>query len=156
MIRIITKIERLKTMLVNVGLRPTFQRVKILEQIYKHQYEHPTAEKIYESLHKKLPVISLATVYNTMNSFYKKGLLTALTITGGEIRYDPNTNNHHHFLCLKCGQLYDIDVKCPLAVNNKKLIKGHKIKEVHGYFKGICKDCLKGSKGLKRAKNDNK
>ncbi len=149
MIRIIPKIEKLKTMLVNAGLRPTFQRLKVLEHIIKHQYAHPTAEKIYESLHKELPVISLATVYNTMNSFYKRGLLTALTITGAEIRYDQNTESHHHFLCLKCGRLYDIDVKCPLTLSKKKLIKGHKIQEVHGYFKGICKDCLKGSKGLK-------
>lgn len=153
MIRIIPKIERLKKMLVSVGLRPTFQRLKILQQIYKHQYEHPTAERIYEALHKELPVISLATVYNTMNLFYKKGVLTALTITGGEIRYDPNINNHHHFFCLNCGRLYDIDVRCPLTLSKKELIKGHKIQEVHGYFKGICKKCLKG---LKKAKKDSK
>ncbi|MGQ9621717.1 MAG: hypothetical protein ACUVTX_12180, partial [Bacteroidales bacterium] len=67
-------------------------------------------------------------------------------ITGGEIRYDPNIENHHHFLCLKCGQLYDVDIKCHFGFPQKKMIDGHKIQEVHGYFKGICKKCLKKHK----------
>ncbi|MGQ9465511.1 MAG: Fur family transcriptional regulator [bacterium] len=151
MIKIIPKMEQLQSKLVNAGLRPTFQRLKVLEHIIKHQYDHPTAEAIYESLHKELPVISLATVYNTMNNFHRNGLLLALTITGGEIRYDPNTENHHHFLCWMCGRIYDIDIKCPMALNRKKAIDGHKITEVHGYFKGICRECNKQLK-LKRRK----
>lgn len=78
-----------------------------------------------------------------MNNSYRKGLLLALTITGGEIRYDPIIENPHHFLCLKYGQLYDIDINCPLGLPKKKIIDGHKIQEVHGYFKGICKKCFK-------------
>ena len=154
MIKIIPKMEELKNILVNAGLRPTFHRLNVLEYIFKHQYDHPTAEVIYEALHKELPVISLATVYNTMDILYKKGLLSILTITGEEIRYDPNIENHHHFLCLKCGQLYDMDMQCPFGLPQKKIIDGHKIQEVHGYFKGICKKCLKkGGKDAESPKN---
>ncbi len=138
-------------MLEDVGLRPTFQRVKVLEHIYKFRNSHPTVETIFESLHKELSVISMATVYNTMNAFHKKGILNAITITGEEFRYDPNTENHHHFLCLKCGKIYDIDIKCPIALTSKKAIDGHKIEEVHGYFKGICRECR--SKRLKNGKS---
>lgn len=141
--------EQLKNMLEKAGLRPTFQRIKVLEHIYKYRYQHPTVETIFESLHKELPVISMATVYNTMNAFYKKGLLNAITITGDEFRYDPYTG-HHHFLCLKCGRIYDINIKCPIALSSKKMVNGHKIEEVHGYFKGICKKCLKRLKRTKR------
>ncbi len=141
-------------MLKGVGVRPTFQRIKVLEHIYKLRYAHPTVETIFESLHKELPVISMATVYNTMNAFHKKGLLNAITITGEEFRYDPNTENHHHFLCLKCGKIYDIDIECPIALNRKKAIDGHKIEEVHGYFKGICRECNKKSRTKKGGKNE--
>lgn len=150
MIRIIPKIEELKSALVKKGLNPTFQRIKVLEHIYKFRYNHPSVETVYKSLHKVLPVISMATVYNTMNAFYKKGLLKAITITGDEIRYDPDTENHHHFLCLRCGKIYDIDIKCPLGLNKKKAIDGHRIQEVHGYFKGICRECNKKSKTKRR------
>ena len=47
---------------------------------------------------------------------------------------------HHHFLCKKCKCIIDIDLECP---NLKKILKeGHKVEEVHGYFKGLCKNCL--------------
>ncbi len=143
MIEMISKLKNFKDMLKNAGLKPTFQRIKVLEHIDKLRYSHPTAEMIYNSLHKELPIISLTTVYNAIHTFHKKGILNALTITGEEIRYDPNTDSHHHFLCSKCGRIIDINITCPLANDKKNIIMGNRIDEVHGYFKGVCKTCLK-------------
>ena len=55
------------------------------------------------------------------------------------ITYDFKSKMHHHFLCKNCGKIIDIDIECP---NINKIIKeGYKVDEVHGYFKGLCKNC---------------
>lgn len=143
----ISNLERLKSVLQERDLMPTYQRLKILEYMDKHRDSHPTVEMIYSELSRKLPILSMTTIYNTLNAFLEKGLVSAMTITGTEIRYDININPHHHFLCRECGRIIDIDVECPFARGIEKAICGHRIEEVHGYFKGICKDCLKKAKG---------
>lgn len=151
----ILKLERLKNRLEANRLKPTYQRIKILEYLNKHMNDHPTVEMIYEALSQKIPTISMATIYNTLNAFLEKGLAFAVTITGTEVRYDVITSPHHHLLCKRCGRIIDIDIKCPFALCERKVIKGHTIEQVHGYFKGICKDCsdLKKKKSAKgRAK----
>lgn len=133
--------KRLENILTKIDLKPTYQRIKVLEYLNKHMNSHHTVEMIYEALSKNIPTMSMTTIYNTLNAFLEKGLVSAVTITGTEIRYDFNTSSHHHFLCKKCGRIIDIDIKCPIA--EKKQMHGHVVEEVHGYFKGLCKDCLK-------------
>jgi Fur family peroxide stress response transcriptional regulator len=140
MIETISNTSGLKERIAANGLKPTYQRIVILDYLNKHKTEHLTAEKIYEGLIKRMPMLSLTTVYNTLSSFLKAGLVSAITITGTEVRYDPVTMPHHHFLCKACGKIIDVDVSCPIA--NRKTIRGCRIEEVHGYFKGLCKDCL--------------
>lgn len=134
-----------KTILEEKGIKPTYQRLKIFEYMSRNTVNHPTVEMIYEKLLKDIPTISMTTVYNTLNAFLEKGLVDAITITGTEMRYDFNTDSHHHFLCKQCGKIVDIEVACPFS-EGKKLHHGHRVEEVHGYFKGICKDCLKDVK----------
>jgi len=146
--------ERIKNVLNEKGIKPTYQRLKILEYMDKNTKNHPTVEMIYEELLKDIPTISMTTIYNTMNTFLERGLVYGVTITGTGVRYDFNTNSHHHFLCKKCGRIMDINVKCSFAERSRNSVCGHQIKEVHGYFKGICKDCLKKSKKT-RGKHSN-
>jgi Fe2+ or Zn2+ uptake regulation protein len=144
----ITNMEGLKTLLKEKGIKPTYQRLKILEFLNDNLNDHPTVEMVYEELVKEIPTLSLTTVYNTLNNFLEKGLVLGVTITGTEVRYDFNTDYHHHFLCKECGQIIDIDLKCPYAEGKKRIISGHRIDEIHGYFKGVCRDC---SKNLKKS-----
>ena len=139
----ITNMKILKNMLKEKGIKPTYQRLKILEYMGNNLNNHPTVEMVYEELLKDNPTLSLTTVYNTLNNFLEKGLVFGVTITGTEVRYDFDTKSHHHFLCKICGQIKDIDIKCAYAQGEKKTVSGHRIDEVHGYFKGICKDCTK-------------
>jgi Fe2+ or Zn2+ uptake regulation protein len=141
MIKVIPNMEKLKNVLQSKDLKPTFQRLKILGYLNQHPDEHPTVEHIHEALARKIPTISMTTVYNTLSAFLNKGIVEAVTITGTEIRYDIKTKHHHHFLCKRCGHILDIEIKCPLT--EKNTIQGNKIDEWHGYLKGICKDCLK-------------
>jgi len=141
----ITKLKRLKDILEEKGIKPTFQRLKIFEHISSNKDNHPTVEMIYEKLLKDIPTISMTTVYNTLNIFLEKRLVSSITITGTETRYDFHTDSHHHFLCKKCGKITDVDVTCPFS-EGKTSQHGHRIEEVHGYFKGMCKDCLREMK----------
>ena len=122
------------------NLKITPQRIMILKYLDSHKM-HPTADEIFSSLKKNSPSLSKTTVYNSLDIFKKYGQIQALTICGLEQRYDFISEMHHHFLCKKCRKIINIEIKCP---NIKKTIdQGHKIDEVHGYFKGICKDCIK-------------
>jgi Fe2+ or Zn2+ uptake regulation protein len=109
-------------------------------------------EMIYEALSRKIPTMSMTTVYNTLSAFLEKDLVAEVTITGTEVRYDFVTTPHHHFLCKKCGKIIDIDIKCPIG--DKKKIYGHRIEEFHRYIKGICKDCLKSEKNKSKHNSD--
>lgn len=131
--------EKLKNALIGRGIKPTYQRIKILEYLNKKK-NHPTVDMIYAALYKKVPTLSRTTVYNTLDAFSKNGLVSVLTITGSELRYDIYTEPHHHFLCKECGRIIDMNIQCPYL--EKAKTGEHKIEEIHGYFKGVCKDCL--------------
>ncbi len=132
--------EKYVELLKENNLKVTPQRIMILKYLDTHRV-HPTADEIYSSLKKSIPSLSKTTVYNSLDVLKKYGLIQALTICGSEQRYDFMHDMHHHFLCKKCGKIIDIDIKCPNI--NKTIEMGHRIDEVHGYFKGICKDCIK-------------
>lgn len=138
----ITNMVKLKARLESRGLKPTFQRLTVLEYLQKHKHQHPTAEMIFEALINTIPTISITTIYNTLSAFLEKRIISAETITGTEIRYDFALTPHHHFLCMQCGKIYDIAIECPLGNDKKSTIDGHHILEVHGYFKGVCRECF--------------
>jgi Fe2+ or Zn2+ uptake regulation protein len=132
--------ESAKEILQAKGFKPTFQRLRILEYLQQHE-DHPTVEMIYEDLVKEIPTISKTTIYNTLNALAEKGIVHPVTITGTEARYDCKAHPHHHFLCKRCGKVIDIDIRCPYIKRGR--IDGHQIEELHRYFKGICRECLK-------------
>jgi len=136
----IPKLNSFKIKLEEKKIKPTYIRLKILNRLETNK-THPTAEVIFKALVKEIPTISRTSVYNTLNVFYEKGLITPIFITGLEARFDSNISPHHHFLCERCGQIIDLDIECNYY--KKGNVQGHRIIELHGYFKGICKDCLK-------------
>jgi Fe2+ or Zn2+ uptake regulation protein len=136
-------LEKYVTILKQNQLKITPQRLAIMKYLDEHR-THPTADRIYIDLKEKNPALSKTTVYNSVETLKEHGIIQSLTISGSESRYDFENKMHHHFLCKKCGTIIDIDIKCP---NIRKIIEsGHNVEEVHGYFKGICKKCMK--KGL--------
>ena len=135
----ITNMDSTKKKLLEKKIRPTFQRLKILEFVDKNRC-HPTVDMIYKSLSSEIPTISRTTIYNTLRDFIDQGLVYPVTITGTEVRFDADTEFHHHFLCDKCGSI--IDVPITACGKTAKEICGHKIRETHSYFKGLCENCL--------------
>lgn len=135
----ITKKDDLKDMLVSKGVKPTFQRLSILGAVFEKR-THPTIKSLHDELVKSVPTLSKTTLYSTLELFAQKGIVTALTIDPTEVRYDGHTTPHHHFFCERCGRIIDLDLAC--ANSRRGEFEGHRISEVHGYFKGICKECL--------------
>lgn len=120
-------------------MKVTPQRLEIMKYLDKYR-THPDADTIYTDLKKNNPSLSRTTVYNTLEILKEHRIIQELTISRTELRYDFMEGDHHHFLCRKCRNILNIDVGCPFL---EKMLNGdHKIEEVHGYFKGVCKYCL--------------
>ena len=121
------------------SIKITPQRLEILRYLDNNR-NHPTADQIYTDLKKYNPSLSKTTVYNSLEILNKHKIIHTISITGLEARYDIVNTIHHHFLCNNCGRIIDIDIECPNI--RKTLEYGHKIEEVHGYFKGRCRECI--------------
>tara|TARA_B100001173_G_scaffold238324_1_gene208034 strand:+ start:960 stop:1358 length:399 start_codon:yes stop_codon:yes gene_type:complete len=121
-------IEKLR----NSGLRPTKQRLQICEVLFDtdktfHFTINNLAEKIKNQLNNK---ISLATIYNTVHAFEKKGYLKQIPINSSEAYFDTNVTDHHHFYDLNEEKLIDLENSDVGPINILKKINGKKIKSV--------------------------
>ena len=134
--------SRLQKALEEKGIRPSYQRLKILEYLVASK-EHPSVMMVYRSLSTEIPTLSRTTIYNTLNLFAEKGLVLPLPITSDEMRYDGTTTQHHHFICKECGNIFDVGMACPYSTAME--IDGHKIEEIHGHFSGTCRKCREKS-----------
>jgi len=131
--------EKYVNLLKKKSIQITPQRLEILKYLDNHR-NHPAVDQIYKELKRNNPSLSKTTVYNSLEILNKHKIINSISITGLESRYDIINEMHHHFMCKKCGRIIDIEIACP---NIKKISEiGHKIEEVHGYFKGICKECI--------------
>jgi len=115
-----------------IGLRPTKQRVKICELLFLrektfHFTINDLAKKISDEMNEK---ISLATVYNTVHAFQKKGHLKEIAINSDKTYYDTNNSAHHHFYDEDTHELIDCDQNDIDIVNVKNNITGKKINSV--------------------------
>jgi Fur family peroxide stress response transcriptional regulator len=135
----ITNTDKARRMLTDRGIKPTFQRAAILEAVLGLA-EHPTIRSLHEKLILTVPTLSKTTLYSTLELFAGQGLVTPLFIDPAEVRYDGILPPHHHFYCSACRGILDIDIAC--ANSRTGELHGHRIDEVHGYFKGVCRDCL--------------
>lgn len=126
------------------GRRMTKQRTVILEELRKVT-SHPRTEEIYHLVKKRLPNISLGTVYRNLGLFRDLGLITELDYGKNFSRYDGNPRNHYHFACLRCGQVFDFAGEI-LAELDEKVAKKMEFTVSHHRleFYGLCKDCQKG------------
>ena len=123
----------------NSGIKPSFARMHIFNYI-KTSKNHPTVDIIYNDLVDILPTLSKTTVYNTLNVLMEANLVKSLNLYENEKRYDIINDNHSHFLCEKCHNIYDI----PYEDSNllPEAYENFKIKEKQILLKGICESCL--------------
>jgi Fur family peroxide stress response transcriptional regulator len=138
--------EHIINKLKDAGLKITPQRITIMEYM-EGNTAHPSAEDIYEALLSIHPNISFATVYNIIEKFREKGLLLELTIDKEKRHYDPNTEPHHHFICLNCKAIIDIHENLSISLPDD-LFKRFEIIRMNVEFYGICNECKKGGEDV--------
>jgi Fur family iron response transcriptional regulator len=89
------------------GIQPSAQRVAVAEHVL-NKAGHPSADKVWAGVQENFPMISRATVYNTLHLFVEKGLLRELPLAPDSVLFDSNTERHHHFIDEDTGRIYDI------------------------------------------------
>ena len=123
--------------------RMTRQRKVILEELLK-QNAHPSADEIYQMVRRRMPRISLGTVYRNLEVLVNMGKIQKLELSGALKRYDWNTNKHYHIRCLHCDRVDDAPI-APLNQLENDLY-GATVFEIIGHnleFTGLCPECSK-------------
>src|ERR1041385_1922416 len=115
-----------RTMLRQVGLRPTRQRMALGWILFAKGDRHLTAEMLYEEATKAKVPVSLATVYNALHQFTDVGLLRQVAVDGSKTYFDTNVSDHHHFFVEGDNELVDIP--------NAEDRKSKRLNSSHGYI----------------------
>ncbi len=123
-------------------IQPSAQRVAVANYVL-NTCDHPSAEKVAAEVRKNFPMISRATVYNTLNVLVEKGLLREFVLDDGKTVFDANVGSHHHFVDERSGRIYDIPWES-LAVSKLKSLKGFEVKEYQVVVRGRLKGMTRG------------
>ena len=127
--------------------RNTPQRMVILEELGALK-THPTAAELFAIVRRRLPRISLGTVYRNLEVLHEDGQILKLESAGTEARFDATTHDHHHIRCTRCGAVRDVEVA--LEENPLERIRndgGFRIESCEVRFFGICPDCQESRPG---------
>lgn len=100
------RMDRFREGLKRSGAKMTHQRVEIFREVAQSG-DHPDAETIYRGVRKRVPTVSLDTVYRTLWLLFDLGLITTLGPSRERTRFDANMSPHHHFVCASCGMTRD-------------------------------------------------
>lgn len=122
------------------GIQPSAQRLAVAGYVLDTP-DHPSADQVWTHVGATFPMISRATVYNTLNLFVKKGLLRQLVLAEGKVVFDPNVAPHHHFIDDATGEIHDVPWAA-LDVRRVETLKGLDVRE----FQVV----LRGRKGARR------
>ena len=124
-------------------MKATRQRQVILEELRKVT-SHPSADKIYEMVRRRLPRISMATVYRNLEMMAETGQILKLQTPEGPMSFDGDTSHHHHIRCRECGRIYDVpgDVEVSVGIpGDLGLRTGFDDVDYSVQFTGVCPDC---------------
>lgn len=102
---------------------------------------HPTADWVYENARRKMPHISLGTVYRNLNTLVREGRILAITNSRGPVRYDANTTRHSHLKCIGCGLMLDVPETGIDVVPRSPKIRQFEVLEYRVEFLCLCPDC---------------
>lgn len=124
------------------NIKPSMQRMAIMDYLMEHR-THPSADEIYTALSPSMRTLSKTTVYNTLKLFSEQGAAQMLTIDDRNVNFDADTSVHAHFLCKSCGVIHDFACRVDAGELERLRAEGHEVTEMHYYYKGTCKNCLK-------------
>ncbi|MBK9967164.1 MAG: transcriptional repressor [Holophagales bacterium] len=139
--RIDRRLEHLKTVAREAGLKLTHQRLEIFRELAGTD-AHPDAETIFRAVQQRMPTVSLDTVYRTLWMLHDLGLVTTLGPQRYGVRFDANLDRHHHFSCVRCGLVRDFESEeldgLPVPDSVKRL---GSVVDAHVEVRGLCATC---------------
>jgi len=127
------KRETLQT-LTEHGIQPSAQRVAVADYVL-YTTDHPSADQVWSEVKRSFPMLSRATVYNTLNLFTEKGLLRELVLAEGKVVFDPKLDPHHHFLDEDTGEISDVPWSA-LDVRRVHNLSGFDVREYQVVMRG--------------------
>ena len=137
-----TRYTQLRDTCVTRGLRLTPQRDVLLRALSETS-GHPTADDLVKKVRKVLPTVSHATVYRNVQELVRAGLIGTLERSGAAVQFEINPDHHHHFMCERCGQVWDIylDQVAVTLDRQRSPLKGFQIDRRHVQLHGLCMRC---------------
>ena len=139
--------NRFKDLLTRSGVKLTHQRMEIYCEVMRAS-DHPDAETVYKRVRKRIPTISLDTVYRTIWLLMDLVLITTLDYPRERMRFDANMTPHHHFICASCGIVRDFyseqfdNLKIPDTVKMLGSVERTQVE-----LRGLCSNCTKRKVG---------
>jgi len=124
------------------GIKVTPQRLEIFLEVVSSS-DHPSAEEVFEAVRRKLPTVSLDTVYRTLGTLAQCGLVAKVHIIDDRTRFDPNVMRHHHLVCVECKGIADFQwpeldaVLMPASIET-----WGRLDAKHIQILGICAKCM--------------
>jgi len=116
------------------GIQPSAQRLAVAEYVLETK-DHPGADEVWSKVGKTCPMLSRATVYNTLNLFVEKGLLRELVLAEGKSVFDPNLAPHHHFVDDRTGAIHDVPWSA-VRVSKVEDLEGFDVREYSVVMRG--------------------
>lgn len=123
------------------GIKITHQRIEIYRELASTG-EHPDAIMVHGRVRKRMPTVSLDTVYRNLRFLEKHGLISIVGMSHERIRFDANLEPHYHFTCVKCWKICDFPADCTkrLAWPDEAKAFGKPL-SLHLEVRGVCKNC---------------
>ena len=125
--------------------RTTRQLALVLEAVQGSGVEHPSADRVFERVRRRLPRISLGTVYRNLQRLAAEGRIGVTYVEGRAARYDPTPTGHDHFVCQACGRIEDVIARRPVAGWRAARRAGHLVTAHALVLYGRCRACRPGA-----------
>ena len=123
------------------GFRLTRQRREVYEVLLETR-DHPSAVQVFNRVQRKMPTISLATVYNCLETLTQVGLVQQVNLDRGPSRFCPSTQRHAHFFCTQCGHVHDVDLPDAGELSRIwRLPDDYVVSQYEFSLRGLCRQC---------------
>jgi Fur family peroxide stress response transcriptional regulator len=134
--------EQLRRECADRGLRMTPQR-EVLLRVLSTTMGHPTVDDLVRAVRDVLPSVSHATVYRNVQELVNAGLIGTLERAGGAVQYEINPDDHHHFVCRRCGEVWDVYLdEIEVHVDRRRSpLKGFQVDHREVQLHGLCPQC---------------
>lgn len=134
--------KHLRTGCEDRGLRLTPQR-EVLLRVLSKTMGHPTADEMVRRVREVLPTVSHATVYRNLQELVREGLIGTLEAAGSAVQFEVNQDDHHHFVCHKCGHVWDVYLtSVDVRINRRRTaLDGFQVERRDVQLHGVCADC---------------